>query len=240
VDESFEVCTSPENRIILEWLGDITDKEVLELGSGAGEASVYLAKRGARVTATDISKGMLQVVKKVAKLHGVSLKTKQSFSHELPFKDEQFDIVYAANLLHHVEIEDTIVEIKRVLKKGGIFVAWDPLDHNPVINIYRRKATEVRTEDEHPIKWKQLKLFRKTFSEVRTDATWFFTLFIFIKFYLIDRVDPNKERYWKKILVDHKKLEKTYRRLERLDRIILKIMPFLKRHCWNIVIWSKK
>jgi SAM-dependent methyltransferase len=223
----------------LEKLGDVRGKHILELGCGAGEASVYFAKLGAEVTATDISAGMLKVVEDVAKRHDVAVATRQIFSHQLPFDDATFDIVYAANLLHHVELEPTLVEVKRVLKKGGIFVSWDPLAHNPLINIYRSMATEVRTDDEHPLKISDLERFRAFFPVVEYDATWLLTLWIFLRFYMIERVDPNKERYWKKILVEHERLDKTFRRLERVDRLLLGLFPFLKRYCWNIVIFCK-
>ncbi|MBI5195876.1 MAG: class I SAM-dependent methyltransferase [Nitrospirae bacterium] len=240
VDESFEACTSPENRLIIRKLGDLKGKKILELGCGAGEASVYFAKKGADVIATDISAGMLEVVKKVASKHGVSILTEQLDSHKTIFEDETFDIVYAANLLHHVDIESTVREAHRVLRKGGIFVSWDPLAHNILLNIYRRIANEVRTEDEHPLSMRDLKIFNKYFSRLETYATWFFLLWIFIKYYLIDRVDPNKERYWKKILKEHRKLEKTYMRLERIDNYFLHQLPFLKRYCWNIIIFAVK
>ena len=240
VDEFFEACTSPENRIIMKKLGDIKGKKILELGCGLGEASVYMAKKGGIVTSTDISNGMLEVVNKLAEKHGVKVETKQSYSHNLCFKDESFDIVYAANLLHHVDLEPTIKEAFRVLKKGGCFVTWDPVAHNPLINIYRRIATKVRTEDEHPLKMKEINIFKKYFSKVNVYATWFFTLWIFIDFYLLKRIDPNKERYWKKILVEHKKLESKYNKLEMLDRGFLKLFPFMKRFCWNVVVCSIK
>jgi len=92
------------------------------------------------------------------------------------------------------------------------------LAHNPAINIYRRKAMGVRTEDEHPIRFSEIKLFKKYFSNVLYDTTRFFTLRIFIKFYFIDKVDPNKERYWKKILLDHKRLEKTFNFFYNIDK----------------------
>lgn len=239
VDEFFEACTSPENRNIIKKLGNIRGKKILELGCGAGEASVYFAKKGANVVATDISSEMLNVVKKVAQKHGVSLHTKQSYSHEISFEDNTFDIVYAANLLHHVDIESTVKEVYRILKPGGIFVSWDPLAHNPLINIYRSIAIEVRTEDEHPLRMKDLKIFSQYFKKVQTDMTWFFTLWIFISFYF-KRIDPNKERYWKKILTDHKQLEKGYYKLEKFDSIFLRIFPFLKKFCWNITIMCEK
>ncbi len=240
VDESFEACTAPENRIILSSLGDIRGKKILDIGCGAGEAAVYFAKKGADVTAIDISERMLDVAKGLAKRYNVNINTKISSSDHIKFHDEIFDIVYAANLLHHVDIESSLREISRVLRKGGAFAAWDPIAHNPIINIYRKMATEVRTRDEHPMKMKQLKMFSKYFSHVETEATWLFTLLIFIKFYLLDRVHPNKERYWKKILREHKSLERLYYSLEKIDRLFLKLFPFLKRYCWNIVIIARK
>jgi ubiquinone/menaquinone biosynthesis C-methylase UbiE len=240
VDESFEACTSPENKIIMKNLGNLKNKKILELGCGAGEVAVYFAKKGAIVTATDLSGGMLHVVQKLASKHGVKVKIAKCGSEHIPFPGESFDIVYAANLLHHVEQESTVKEVRRVLKKGGLFVSWDPLDHNPLINIYRRIATKVRTDDERPLKMKDVKKIKKFFSESEYFTTWFFTLWLFLKFYLIDKVDPNKERYWKKIITDHKRLEKTYKRLERIDSIFLKIFPFMKRYCWNVVIIAKK
>jgi ubiquinone/menaquinone biosynthesis C-methylase UbiE len=240
VDESFEASTSPENRFILSKLGDIKNKKILDLGCGAGEASVYFAKKGADVTAADISEGMLEIAKRLARKHNVTIHTKISSSDNIDLPDEKFDVVYAANLLHHVDIKSTLREISRVLKKGGVFASWDPVAHNPIINIYRRMATEVRTQDEHPIKMKQLKIFSEYFSNIEIETTWLFTLLIFVKFYLLDRVHPNEERYWKKILVEHKKLEKLYYNLEKLDKLFLRLFPFLKRYCWNIVIVATK
>ncbi len=240
VDESFEACTAPENRLILKKLGHLKGKKVLEIGCGAGEASVYLAKKGADVIATDLSGGMLVVVRKLAKRHHVKLKTVRCPSDKLPFKDSSFDIVYAANLIHHVDHESTLLEAKRVLKKGGIFVSFDPLAHNPILNVYRRIATKVRTEDETPVKMSDLKLFRKLFSSVEYHATWLMSLWIFIRFYLVEHVHPNKERYWKKILIEHKRLEKTYNRLEKVDHLLLRLFPFMKRYCWNIIIIARK
>lgn len=240
VDEFFEAATCPENQFFIKEIGDITNKKVLELGCGAGEASVYFAKKGADVIATDLSSKMLEVAEKLAAMHNTKIKTKKMPADKIDFPDNTFDIVYAGNLLHHVDVEATIKEVQRVLKNGGYFLSWDPLAHNPAINIYRRIASEVRTEDEHPLRMKDVRLFKKYFSSQKTKATWLFTLWIFVRFYFIERVDPNKERYWKKIIYDHKKLEKKYHRIEKLDNFFLKIFPFLKRYCWNIAIIARK
>lgn len=240
VDDYFEVATAPENRYIIKNLGNVKGKKILELGCGAGEASVYFAKQGALVTATDLSQGMLEVTMRLAAIHGTQLATVKTPAAPLPFPDNSFDIVYAANVLHHVDFEVTLQEIWRVLKPDGKLCSWDPLAHNPAINIYRRMAMGVRTEDEHPIKMKQLKSFRKIFKTVNIYTTWFFSLWIFVRFYFIERVNPNKERYWKKIIDEHERLEALYCKLERYDSRFLRIFPFLKRYCWNVVILATK
>lgn len=239
VDEFFEACTSPENRWIFSEIKPVKGKKILELGCGNGEASVYFAKQGAEVTALDISGGMLKLASAVAARHGVSIRTLKCSASEIPGDKDIYDLVYAANLLHHVELEPTFREVRRVLKPAGRFVSWDPLAHNPLINIYRKMAWQVRTEDEHPLKMKDIKLFRRYFSNVRIHTTWFFTLWLFVRFYL-KGLDPNKERYWKKILTDHRELEPLYNRLERLDRYVLKALPFLNRFCWNMVFIGEK
>ena len=120
VRETFNACTSPEPIWIRNQLGNLRNKRILELGAGAGEAAVYFALEGADVTATDLSPGMLDVTKRVADLHGVALKTIVSSAEDLSvFPSDSFDIVYAANTLHHVDIEKCLDEVKRVLKPGG-------------------------------------------------------------------------------------------------------------------------
>ncbi|MBM2815875.1 MAG: Methyltransferase type 11 [Ignavibacteria bacterium] len=240
VDEFFEACTAPENRIIITKLGDIRGKKILELGCGAGEASVYFAKKGAIAIASDLSGGMLKVAQSLAAKHGVQIETKKFSTDHIEYPDETFDIVYAANLLHHVDIVQAAREANRVLKHGGLFVSWDPVQYNPLINIYRKKAMGVRTEDEHPIRIKDVKAIRQIYQNVETYSTWLSTLWIFLKFYLFDKVDPNKERYWKKIILEHKELEPTFNRLEKIDKFLLKLLPFLKWYCWNIVIIARK
>lgn len=238
VDAVGNACTMPETRYILKKLGKLDGRKILELGCGCGEASVYFAKKGASVTATDISSGMVRLTEKVAKLHKVKIQTAVSGAEDIPFADNSFDIVYAANVLHHVDIARALPEIKRVLKPSGIFVQWDPVEYNPAINIYRKKAGSVRTVDEHPIDRSYIKDVKKYFRHVSYRGFWLFSCWIFVKYYFIDKIDPNKERYWKKIIDDAENLEKTYTRLAKIDELIFKIIPLAKWWCWNMVIFS--
>ncbi|MGK0386614.1 MAG: hypothetical protein ACI849_001232 [Patiriisocius sp.] len=105
--------------------------------------------------------------------------------------------------------------------------------------MYRSMAMEVRTEDEHPLKNKDLQLFRKNFQNVETKYFWFTTLIIFILMYLVQRKNPNKIRFWKAVVEDGDKWAWLYKPLARFDNFILKIFPFLKPLCWNVVIVAK-
>lgn len=240
VRDYFEACTAPENRFILKHLGDVQDKYLLDLGCGAGENSVYFARLGARCVAADYSPGMVQVALKLAEANGVQVEGRTINAMAIDFPDNTFDIVYAANLLHHIpDPRLALQEMHRVLKPGGQACFWDPLKHNPVINVYRRMATDVRTADETPLDINILKFVRSHFSQVRYDSFWIAALWIFLQFYLIERVNPNQERYWKKIILEHKRLEKQYRLLEKIDRS-LKKLPLMKRFAWNLAVVATK
>ena len=118
---------------------------------------------------------------------------------EIDFPDNTFDIVYAANLLHHLpEPTMALREMHRVLKPGGKLCVWDPLWHNPVINVYRRIPTEVRTKDERALDIGITKFVDSLFRETAYDTFWFATLWIFLRFYLVEWIDPNKERTGRK------------------------------------------
>jgi len=240
VADYFEACTAPENRFILKQLGNLQGKYLLDLGCGAGENSVYFARQGANCVAADYSPGMVDVALKLAAANQVQVEGKVVNAMAIDFPDNTFDVVYASNLLHHIPDPTlAIKEMHRILKPGGKACFWDPLRHNPVINVYRRIATKVRTEDEMPLDINIVNFVKSHFSQTQYDTFWIATLWIFLRFYLIEKVDPNKERYWKKIIIEHTRLENSYRRLEALDRQ-LKKLPLVKRFAWNLAVVATK
>jgi 2-polyprenyl-3-methyl-5-hydroxy-6-metoxy-1,4-benzoquinol methylase len=237
VKNLFESGSCPENRQILTWMGDLRGKRILEIGCGLGEASVYFAMKGAITTAVDISPGMLEVTQKLARLHGVEVKTVCASAMNLDaIKDQSFDFVYASNLLHHVEIAPFLTQVKRKLAIGGSAFFWDPVHYNPVIQIYRSMATKVRTPDEHPLKASDIKLMRRNFRHVEMRFFWYLSLVIFLKFFLIDRLNPNQSRYWKKIIDDAPRIGPWLSILHRIDKLIFSWVPGIRWLAWNVVI----
>jgi len=101
-------------------------------------------------------------------------------------------------------------------------------------------AKAVRTADEMPLAMSDLDLFRSRFAHVEYRTFWLTALWVFMRFFLIERVSPAKERYWKKIITEANRLAPCYRRLEALDRRLLDRWPFLGRYCWNVVVCCSK
>jgi 2-polyprenyl-3-methyl-5-hydroxy-6-metoxy-1,4-benzoquinol methylase len=231
-----EACTAPEMRYIRKILGDLKDRTLLDVGCGLGEASVYFALNGAEVTATDISAGMCDVAQRLAVANGVKIKTHVSAAEELGLgADAKFDIIYTGNTLHHVDILSSLPLLLKHLKPDGIFVSWDPVAYNPAINYYRRNAMAVRTEDEHPLRLVDIKNIGNHFSNYKTKWFWLSTLLIFVIMAIIQRRNPNKERFWKKVVEEADDWSLLYKPLEVLDKWIL-LIPFLRPLCWNVVI----
>lgn len=234
------VCTAPEMRYITQRLGDIKGKRLLDVGCGLGEASVYFAMLGADVTSSDLSQGMLDATTRLAQANNVSVTQHIASAEDMQLlPEDKFDIIYAGNLLHHVDIEKTITRIKPHLANNGVFVTWDPIAYNPAINIYRSIATDVRTPDEHPLKWTDIKVFHKHFEAVETRYFWLTTLIIFIIMAVINRRNPNEERFWKVVVHEGEKWSWLYNPLEKLDSVLLAILPPLRLLCWNVVIVSR-
>ena len=245
VYEAFEGIAAQENRfamrLIQRHLGGLAGKKVLDVGPGLGESSVYFLIKGAEVTALDISPEMVASCASLARHHGVEgrLKTVVGTVEGLDLPDGSFDLVFAANVLHHTpDIESALKKLKSMLRPGGMFISWDPVAYNPVINVYRRMATEVRSAGERPFTYREFRTIRKVFPDVRHREFWFFTLALFLMYYLVDRKNPNECRYWKEIL---RETERTigwwFRPLLLFDSIILRI-PLVRMLAWNTVCWG--
>lgn len=235
-----EACTAPEMRYIRSTLGDLKGRTLLDVGCGLGEAAVYFALLGADVTAIDISPGMCGAARRLAEANGVKIKTHVSASEDLGFPaDVKFNIIYTGNTLHHVDIAATMPLLLKHLKPDGMFVSWDPVAYNPAINHYRRNAMAVRTEDEHPLRLVDIRAVQANFHESKLAWFWLSTLLIFISMKFVQRRDPNKERYWKKVVEEADLWAWLYWPLEELDRLLLHI-PFLRPLCWNVVIMGRR
>lgn len=240
VRECFEAPTALENRFILNRMGPLAGKKLLDIGAGLGESSVYFALRGARVTTVDISPQMVEMALRLGKKYGVELEGMVSGAEDLNLPTASYDLIYIANTIHHIQSRASLFEqMHRALKPGGRFFSYDPLAYNPLINVYRRMAAAVRTPDETPLTTAEIRLAQKYFSRVEHREFWISTLLLFVKYYLLDGVHPNRDRYWKRILREKPERLWWWTPLRLLDGLLTRI-PLVRWLAWNVVMWGEK
>lgn len=111
------------NPAMLELLGDIRGKRILDLGCGEGDNSRIMVRKGAKVTGVDFSKKMIDFAIQQEKNEGFGIDYRVLDASNLhTFKDNMFDIVACFMALQDIEdYQDAIKEASRVLKKRGRF-----------------------------------------------------------------------------------------------------------------------
>jgi ubiquinone/menaquinone biosynthesis C-methylase UbiE len=108
---------------------------VLELGCGTGSFTRELARSGADVVAIDVSLELLEIAKANSSAPNVQYQIQNAYA--LSYPDAIFDSVVGSSVLHHLEIEDALREIYRVLKPGGAIYFTEPNMLNPQIAIQK-------------------------------------------------------------------------------------------------------
>lgn len=106
------------DRHIPQWKG----LTVLDVGCGGGFTCEYLARRGAIVSGVDQSYPCIQTARLHAEQMHLAIAYEHGYGESLPYADHTFDVVTCVDVLEHVkDLQQTLSEIYRVLKPGGVF-----------------------------------------------------------------------------------------------------------------------
>lgn len=203
-------------RVIRDFVGSVKGKRVLDFACGSGYMSIYFARSGAEAHGFDISPKSIEVATQMAVDNDLADKChfKVTSAEKMDYPDNYFDVVFGNAALHHTDLDKSPGEIARVLKPGGKAAFIDDLRYHPVMWIYRKLTTDKHTRYETPMLRSNIENFRPYFSQVDFECHNFFNLY-------------EKSRGLAHFT-------------EALDRGLLKILPFTKSFCRNLVIKAIK
>lgn len=112
----------------LPWLRDVVDfasytnRDVLEIGCGAGYDALEFCSAGARYTGVDLTLQNIERTKTHLGFYDYAPRVLQADAESLPFGQEEFDLVFSNGVLHHTpDIAASFAEAWRVLRPRGRF-----------------------------------------------------------------------------------------------------------------------
>jgi len=138
---------------------------ILDFGCGNGWLSVLLADLGNRVYGFDISEVLIGMAQKFAEESKVSDRTvfKEMAAENIDFPPETFDLIVGSSILHHTDLDVTLLRIKNVLKADGTAIFMEPLNQNLLLRLWRLITPWRRTETERALTHEDLERIRRFF-----------------------------------------------------------------------------
>ena len=204
---------------------------MLDFGSGPGDNALRFAKIGYKVEGFDISESNVAVSHLIFEKNGLSGQGNFQVApaETLPYPDNHFDFIAGIDILHHVDIERSISECKRVLKSGGVAIFREPLEV-PLLDMIRNtwlvklfapktKSFELHiTEDERKLNIADIDMIRTIFPNL-----------VLKRYFLFARFD--------KFFREGSDPEPSF--LEKMDHYLMSKIPALK-YLGGVVIFVLK
>jgi demethylmenaquinone methyltransferase/2-methoxy-6-polyprenyl-1,4-benzoquinol methylase/phosphoethanolamine N-methyltransferase len=122
-------------EMLIELAAPAHGEKVLDVGCGTGTLAIAIKRQtgAGEVHGIDASPEMVQVAKEKSAKGGSDIDFRVALIEAIPFPDASFDLVTSSLMLHH--LPDNLkakgfLEIRRVLKPGGRFMAMDFAAHS--------------------------------------------------------------------------------------------------------------
>jgi len=112
---------------VLQYMGNLNGKKIVDIGAATGYFSVKFAAKGAHVIAADVSDAFQDYLKdRIAKESMKNIELRKIHYDSPLLKDNEADIVFIANTYHHIDNRtDYFSKVKKGLNKNGELVIVD-------------------------------------------------------------------------------------------------------------------
>lgn len=215
------------DRSLLDLAGEVRGRMVLDVGCGQGDLTLHLLQQGARVTALDVSPGMVDVVRRRAQQISAEagmLATVAAPLEQSGLPDAAFDLVLGKFILHHVDIASGATELRRLLRPGGRAIFIENAGGNTLLTLARNRLAgrwgipRLGTEDEHPLTATDIADLRGVFASVTAHYPVFEFLVLF---------DRQVLRF---------KFPRASRVIRGLDNAVYRFAPRLRRFSYRVIV----
>jgi len=204
----------------------LENKDILIIGGGGSESKIVNSVPCKSISVINISE---KEIERYREYYPKFTKFFVMDAEKTDFNNASFDVVLAHSILHHLELNAALTEIKRLLRPNGIFfIADEPIALNIIAFIGRKFfPTNIHTPDEKPfIVYEFRKKIKKYgFKEINFKTYYLFSLLI-----------PIFSKY---IKTSTQKLKKIIDIALLVEDILIRL-PYIKEFCWNFAAIYKK
>jgi SAM-dependent methyltransferase len=210
----------------------LVGRSVLDYGCGLGEWGVWMATEGARAALLDLSPVAIEIALRRAAASGVADRVR-GFAIDaasLPFVDAEFDLIYASAAVHHtLKYPNALAELLRVLRPGGKLVLAETYGNNPLLNRLRR------------LRWRWSGQPDEAGEEIilgDRELDWLRPHFRRLEVRPMNLVAMAKRAF--RGHFHSPAVRATVGSLEFMDRVLLGMLPGLRRYCGEVLVVAEK